>query len=655
MLQLSVIIVNYNVRYFIEQAIVSINKAGQNISMEIIVIDNASSDNSVAILQKKFPQIHIIANKENVGFGKANNQGISIAKGKYILLVNPDTVLQENTLSVCLEFIEKHPDCGALGVKMIDGKGNFLPESKRGLPSPSVAFYKMSGLSSLFPKSQIFNRYHLGFLDKDKNHEVDVLSGAFMFFKGDLLKEIGGFDEDYFMYGEDIDLSYQVLKKGYKNYYVADTSIIHYKGESTKKGSLNYVKVFYEAMLIFAKKHFSKKQTFFYTFAIYSSIIFKGGLTLFLNVLSKIFLPLSDLVFTFFGMVLLSKFWAIEIKNVSSYYPDKFYYLILPLYSFIWLLSSFLMGTYEKPYKIAKIVKGVLVGTLVIAALYGFLPESLRFSRALILLGGILVAVVMLLTRFCFHILKHKKATFELNEQTRICIVGEKEEAQRALNLLSESQVNIDYIGFISTQEEVNSTSYLGVFSNLSDLLSIHQIEELIFCSKDIPSFEIISCMSELGNQYNYKILPESSVSIIGSNSKNDAGDLYALDVNLKIASQRSKLLKRSFDIVLALFMLLSAPLLVWFYQNKKQFLQNIIAVFWGEKTWVSYQENSSISKELKLPKIKNGILNPSYLFKNKKGLNAHHSNLLYAKNYSLEMDVKILVLGFKNLDVKNY
>jgi lipopolysaccharide/colanic/teichoic acid biosynthesis glycosyltransferase len=160
--------------------------------------------------------------------------------------------------------------------------------------------------------------------------------------------------------------------------------------------------------------------------------------------------------------------------------------------------------------------------------------------------------------------------------------------------------------------------------------------------------------MSELGNQYNYKILPESSVSIIGSNSKNDSGDLYALDVNLKIASQRSKLLKRSFDFFTALLLLLCAPILVWFYQNKKQFLQNIYFILLNEKTWVSYQDKTLMPKELKLPKIKTGILNPSYLYKNKKGLNAHHSNLFYAKNYSLEMDLKILLLGFKNLDLKS-
>ena len=183
MIDVSVIIVNYNVRYFIEQAIQSVYKAANNLEVEIIVIDNASDDQSIDLIAKKFPRVKLIANAENRGFGKANNQGIELAQGEYTLLLNPDTVLQEDTLDICISFIRKNKDAGALGVRMIDGKGNFLPESKRSIPSPFVAFSKMSGLANLFPKSKTFGRYHLGFLDESKNHAVEVLSGAFMFFK----------------------------------------------------------------------------------------------------------------------------------------------------------------------------------------------------------------------------------------------------------------------------------------------------------------------------------------------------------------------------------------------------------------------------------------------------------------------------------------
>ena len=647
MVQVSIIIVNYNVRYFIEQAIVSIKKAAKQIPYEIIVVDNNSSDTSVEMLQQKFPEITLIINKENVGFGRANNQGIKIAKGSYILLLNPDTVLQENTLDVCLDFMTKTADCGAVGVKMIDGKGNFLPESKRALPTPKVAFYKMSGLSALFPKSKTFGKYHLGYLDKNTNHEVEVLSGAFMFFKADLLNRIGGFDEDYFMYGEDIDLSYQVIKQGYKNYYVADTSIIHYKGESTKKGSLNYVKVFYEAMLIFAKKHFTSKQAKFYGAAIYIAIFIRGGLTLVSNLAKSITLPLMDAIFSFLGIFLLTKFWAIQVKQDPSYYPSNFLTIILPLYAFIWVMANVIAGSYEKPFKTNKIWKGIFFGTISILAIYALLPDHLRFSRALILMGAGSTGFLMLASRLVYHIVVYKKFAFELNQNKRVVIVGNQEESTRALSLLKDSDVNMEFIGFVSVDKENANENYLGEFKSIGEIVSLYQIEEIIFCGKDISSIDIIATMSEIGNNLNYKILPDESVSIIGSNSKNSAGDLYAIDVNLKIASNRSRLLKRSFDILTCFLLLLSLPINIFFVNQKAQYLMNIFQVLGGKISWVGYHITGSQEHEMKLPNIKNGVLTPMYIHKNREGLTGKKLNLLYAKNYAIENDITIIFKGF--------
>ena len=257
-MKLSIVIVNYNVEYFLEQCLHAVLKASKNISCEIFVVDNNSVDGSIAMLEEKFKNVKLICNKKNTGFSFANNQAIQQASGEYILLLNPDTVVEEITFEKVLAFMDEHKDAGGLGVKMLDGKGNFLPESKRGLPTPAVAFFKIFGLSRLFPKSKIFGKYHLGYLDKDKTHEVEILSGAFMLLRKTVLDKIGMLDEAFFMYGEDIDLSYRIVKAGYKNYYFADTRIIHYKGESTKKSSINYVFVLYRAMVIFAEKHFSK-------------------------------------------------------------------------------------------------------------------------------------------------------------------------------------------------------------------------------------------------------------------------------------------------------------------------------------------------------------------------------------------------------------
>lgn len=258
-MKLSVVIVNYNVKYFLEQCLHSVEKSIEGIDSEVFVVDNNSVDGSVEMVAEKFPWVKLIANTENTGFSVANNQAIKVSKGEYILLLNPDTLVELDTFAKSVEFMDQHPDAGGLGIKMVDGNGRFLPESKRGLPTPTVAFYKIFGLSSLFPKSKTFGKYHLGYLDNEKTHVVDVLSGAYMMLRRETLDKTGLLDETFFMYGEDIDLSYRITKAGYNNYYYPEARIIHYKGESTKKSSINYVFVFYKAMVIFAKKHFSQK------------------------------------------------------------------------------------------------------------------------------------------------------------------------------------------------------------------------------------------------------------------------------------------------------------------------------------------------------------------------------------------------------------
>ena len=225
-MKLSVVIVNYNVKYFLEQCLHSVRRAAENLQMEVFVVDNNSVDGSVKMVSEKFPEVILIENKDNTGFSKANNQAIKLSTGEYVLLLNPDTVVESDTFSKILNFMDSHPDAGGLGVKMIDGKGNFLPESKRGLPTPSVAFYKIFGLSKFFPKSRVFGKYHLGFLDKDQVNPVEILSGAFMLLRKSVLDKTGLLDETFFMYGEDIDLSYRITKAGYKNIYFPETTII---------------------------------------------------------------------------------------------------------------------------------------------------------------------------------------------------------------------------------------------------------------------------------------------------------------------------------------------------------------------------------------------------------------------------------------------
>ena len=257
MIDVTIIIVNYRVKYFLEQTLRSVQEAIDGLLAEVYVIDNNSGDDSIEHSRQLFPWVKFVENKKNVGFARANNQGIVAAQGEFTLILNPDTVVTRDSVHEPIAWMRSHADCGAVGVRMVDGNGVFLPESKRAFPTPWVSFCKIFGLSRLFPNSPMFAKYHLPYLSDREPHQVDILSGAFMLCRTQLLQQVGGFDEDFFMYGEDIDLSYRMVKAGKANWFLP-VEIIHYKGESTKKDSMRYVRVFYEAMLIFYRKHYPR-------------------------------------------------------------------------------------------------------------------------------------------------------------------------------------------------------------------------------------------------------------------------------------------------------------------------------------------------------------------------------------------------------------
>ena len=275
-MKLTVVIVNYNVKSYLYQCLHSVERAITGMSAEIIVVDNNSTDGSVQELSALFPAVTFIENKENLGFSKANNQAVQLSKGKYILLLNPDTIVGEDVLQECVSFMDNHTDSGAVGVKMLKANGGFAWESRRGVPTPFTSFCKMAGLGKLFPKSRLFGKYYMRYLDENEVARIDIVSGAFMMLRRSALDKVGLLDETFFMYGEDIDLSYRLLKGGYYNYYLP-YSIIHYKGESTQKTSFRYVRNFYKAMLIFYKKHFGDS-SWLLTFLIRVAIYFRGSI-----------------------------------------------------------------------------------------------------------------------------------------------------------------------------------------------------------------------------------------------------------------------------------------------------------------------------------------------------------------------------------------
>jgi O-antigen biosynthesis protein len=649
-MKLSIVIVNYNVKYFLEQCLHSVQKACNGIDSEIFVVDNNSVDGSVKMVREKFPDVRLIENKENKGFSSANNQAIRKSKGEYILLLNPDTIVEDDTLQKSVRFMDDHPDGGGLGVKMLDGKGKFLPESKRGLPSPSVAFYKIFGLSALFPRSKIFGKYHLGYLNREKIHTVDVLSGAYMLLRKKVLDGIGLLDESFFMYGEDIDLSYRITQAGYKNYYFPETRIIHYKGESTKKSSLNYVFMFYNAMIIFAKKHFSQKNIRSYSFLINLAIYLRALISILTRFFSRILLPFLDAILIFTGIFFIKNYWERTfIIPEGGHYPVAFVLIALPLYIFIWLTCVYLSGGYDKPIRILKIVQGIFAGTIIILVVYSLLSEHYRFSRAIIILGAIWGMIAIPGMRYLLQLLNVKNFRIGMEKNKRFVIVGEMEEAERVSGLLQKTFMNPGFIGLVSYHpHKYNVNGFIGHMGQIKEIITIHKVDEIIFCSRDIPANVIIDKMSELKDeQVDYKIAPPESLSIIGSNSINTSGDLYVIDINTitKMSNRRNK---RMLDLLLSFSLLAFYPVAVFIVKKPIGLIRNILLVLFGLKSWVGY--SSLGASDIHLPEIRKGVLNPEDAFNGKEIPEEAHSrlNLMYARDYKLTNDANIIIKGFR-------
>lgn len=649
-MKLSVVIVNYNVKYFLEQCLYSVRRASEGLETEVFVVDNNSVDNSTEMLKEKFPEMFLIENRDNKGFSRANNQAIQQSKGEYVLLLNPDTVVEDDTFRKTIAFMDSHPEAGGLGVKMVDGKGKFLPESKRGLPTPSVAFFKIFGLAKLFPTSKIFSKYHMGYLDKDKTAEVEILAGAFMLIRKKTLDKTGLLDETFFMYGEDIDLSYRILLAGYKNYYFPETRIIHYKGESTKKSSVNYVFTFYKAMDIFARKHFSRNNAQLFSILINLAIYLRAFAAIMSRFLKNVFLPLLDAGIIYAGIWFFKTYWEkYQVYSYGGHYPPEYMTLIVPAYLLIWLTSVFLSGGYDKPFRLIKVIQGIFTGTVFILVFYALLPEHYRYSRALLLMGAGWALISMLLLRIALSLTKIKEYRLSSNRNLRFAIAGDKEEAERVAELLRRTYISHGFIGLVNINDNSNGESgFIGKLSQIKDIITIYQIDELIFCAKDIPARNIIDTMSELHSlPVDFKIAPPESLSIIGSKSINTSGDLYIIDIN-SISKINNRRTKRFFDLLTAFALFISLPVSIFLQKYPLGFIKNVFKVLFGYKSWVGYSDVTQ-NGNLHLPGIRKGVLSPTDSLE-KISLDQEtieRLNLLYARDFKISTDLNILFKGF--------
>jgi GT2 family glycosyltransferase len=581
-MQLSIVIVNYNVKYFIEQCLLSVKKAIEGIDAEVFVIDNASVDGSVEMLREKFPWVETIANVDNRGFSKANNQAIRISKGKYVLLLNPDTVVEEDCFKKCIAFAEKQEQFGSLGVKMIDGLGEFLPESKRGLPSPKVAFSKIFGLSKLFPNSKTFGKYHLSYLSKEKDHEIDILSGAFMFMAKEALDKVGLLDETFFMYGEDIDLSYRIQLGGFKNFYYSGTTIIHYKGESTKKGSINYVYVFYKAMVIFAHKHFKDGYSKLFGFCIYSAIYFRMALSLVKRFISSVSLPLVDAILDIAILLGISSFIHKDI-------PQNVFITTSVILASSYLLASILFGLFKAKNFLKRWLKFIIPAFLVVFTVYSLLPENYRFGRLIIAVFAPLHLISLIVSRWLGDKLL---GTRFLKTETlkKLLIIGKPDEIEEIKKRYPMSK-NFGRVAEISHLNNQN------IISNLDTLVASEKPQEILFSSESFTAGTIMQCMMlDLYGKPEIKIAPTGSNFVIGSNSIHSQGSVYTESDNF-IGLKENKRKKRFLDISLALLCIIFFPLALFFSGFKKT-LSHFSNLLSGSKTIIGVQ--NQVDSQLK-------------------------------------------------------
>lgn len=643
----SVIIVNYNVKYFLELCLHSVLKAAKGMAVEVIVVDNNSADGSCGMVREKFPAVILIENKDNRGFSKANNQAVAIAKGEYILFLNPDTVMPEDFLKETIAYMDSHPDAGALGPRLIDGKGQFAADSKKSFPSLSVALFKTTGINKVFSRSPFFNRYYAVHIKPDECAAVDVLSGCCMLVRRSAMDEAGGaFDEDYFMYCEDVDLSYRIQKAGYKNIYYPGVSLIHYKGESTRKATLSYVRIFNEALVTFVKKHYTKRQAKLFILFINIGIILRAVMGAVKLVLKAIRMPLLDALLLLLTLLTIKDFWVVHVKNIAVI-PLSSVYATFPVYLALWVISLYFNGAYDQPYRALRVMRGMLIGTIVILAYYGLLQPELRYSRAIIIFTGLIGTVILL----GIHELLYRLGILKLVQYDQIprkaVIVADQEKYTATSLTLRHVHYAPEITGRINPGSE--QAGALAALPDMQHLLYTAGIDEVIFCINGLTYSQVFEQMQHCGPNYDYKIHLPGSTSFVGSNSSQTAGDLYTIDRRYNLEQFGHQRNKRVLDIVSSFIFLLFFPVTILLVKRPWQFIANCFQVLLGKRTWVGYiaAQNNSY-----LPRLRKGILPPYNVLADYDPNQTikQQLDITYAQGYKAINDVNLMLKNFKYL-----
>lgn len=601
---LSVIIVNYNVKEFLASCLQSVKKATESIDTEIFVVDNNSSDGSVPFLKQKFSDVIFIENRENVGFGKANNQAINCASGTYTLLLNPDTLIQEDTLQILINYLERNEDCGACGCKILNPDGTFAPESRRSIPTVSAAVYKAIGLTALFPKSKHFGAYYQGWKDEDQTGEVPVLSGSFMFFRTSCLKEVEGFDERFFMYGEDIDLCYRVTEAGWEIHYVPETSIIHYKGESTKKNELAYNRVFNDAIYKFFDKHYTSRYSRLFKFLIFWAIQIRVIISFFVNNLRSHRHVITDLtilnVSLIIGMVIRASF---DTRGMMSMLQPQFLWLNL-LWSTLYLLFMQAYGVLKQnQFSIVSSLKAVFFSFLMLVAITFFIRD-LAFSRIILAVSFILGFTFVAISRF-MRVNKMKSTKFSRGKinPLRLLLVGDPDSTDQMVQLInSKARWQVEIAGTIKPDSgSRENVLQKEVEPQLPAMIKSTRTDVAIFLMETVTYKVLISTIQSLRmHDVEVRIVPEGMNFILGKS------DVEYLDTDedeqpdLNYFNPIQKIIKRLSDIFVGVagILLLLPFSWAWFIASRNNRIDK--QVFDGRKKWtLTLIEHNSFSNKI--------------------------------------------------------
>jgi O-antigen biosynthesis protein len=637
----------------LEQCLYSLRAALRDIPSEIWVVDNASTDGSIPFLKPLFPEVNWIENSQNKGFGKANNQALLKCRGDFILFLNPDTLVPEDGLKKSLEFMNSQPDAGAIGIRMIDGSGEYLPESKRSFPGPLTSFFKLIGLTALFPKSPLFAKYYLGHLSPRENHPIDVMAGAYMLVRKKVLEATGGFDEQFFMYGEDIDLSYRIKQTTnpatgghWQNYYFAESSIIHFKGESTKKGSLNYVVMFYKAMVQFVRKHYATGRASIFIFFIYLAIAARASVSLFGRAVKKIGLPVIDALLVMASLLGVYFVWSYYVRPDVVWVPHLLRFA-LPVFTLIFLGIGALAGLYSRWYAPRRIITALCLAIVAVLAAYSLLPEGWRFSRGIVLFGGIISGSLIVLLRSILGRLGFMDAYTEIGIKDSIIVAGSESDFESIKEIYMRHHVADNILGRLSIGGKAEGALMpLDTWLQAPGLLPANQI--IFSISNELPLSKVSLQLSPQKG-ISYKFYFRGSSSIVGSEGSEERGETLSGNVHYRLGEPPAISQKKITDVLVAMLLLCTFPVHLFFVKSFPGLIKNIFEVLRGKKTWIGYT-----GKGDGLPNLLPGVIAVNGLPHNLNSqLNNETRHLLdarYALDYYYWLDLSLIRKNYRML-----